>query len=119
MRNMDFAKRYFKKGCRGDDLNSCLLLGNIYLEMDNRQKSALEALKYFDYACSRKEGLACMQIGNMYLKGEGVQRNMKKSLRYFHKSCNTGFALGCEAEDGLKSNIKRRSVVSSEIFRCN
>lgn len=88
----------YTKACNLDKNNavdSCVKLGNAYLQGLFVNKDDDKGLELLEDACRIGSGEGCFYLGENYYYGNNVNKDQKLALEYFDKSCNYEYGPGC------------------------
>lgn len=86
--NLELSLAYFLKGCRLEDLNSCVGSGVIYENFRN----FIAAKKKYNKACKKDNGLGCYHLGIHYSRF----KNFKRGKQFLKLSCDLKNPQGCK-----------------------
>lgn len=98
-------------GCKGNNADSCISLGDFYKEekgdrssQREMQESYNKALEIYKKGCKAKNVASCEILGYIYLSGSRVPQNKtmsdiyyKEALHLNKKACDINIASGCES----------------------
>jgi hypothetical protein len=97
------ALQFFRKACKGGDIDGCLNAGKYFEEGINVKQDYAKAKEFYIRACDGGEAYACMLLGNFYRDGNAtIERDSRKAAHYFKKVCEYGYSEGCKQYDSLK-----------------
>lgn len=102
--NDSHALSAYERGCKADDLSSCVEAGT-YLQWEKFGEDYTQAARYFQKACDGKAYKGCWKLATLYHDGDGVAESHIRALKYRKLACDGGFAKGCYS---LGSDYGRR-----------
>jgi len=88
---------HFQLACRGDDVNGCTKLGQMYREGDGVSKDRAEAFRLFTKSCLNKDGEACAFAAIMISQGEAYASDARSARALVEKGCEYGYEPACGA----------------------
>ena len=91
------AAEQFEKTCDGGYIDSCSVLGIIYMDGQGVKQDYHKAAKLFEKACKGENAQGCYNLGFLYVKGQGVRQDYRIAKEYFGESCDLGHQNGCDA----------------------
>lgn len=81
--------------CERGSVQSCGLLGRMYLKAEGTKANYERAIPLLEKACGKDDGLACASLGLAYDTGKGVRTDSTRAVELYEKSCATGEVVGC------------------------
>lgn len=110
----------FKRGCKGNDMASCVALGDVYEQGEAIEKNDTVASFLYKQACDRKYDAGCLKLGKMQKAGRaGKIKASTEVIKAENASCDKGMGkacarLGSRYEDGV--NVKKNPVTARIYF---
>lgn len=110
----------FKRGCKGNDMASCVALGDVYEQGEAIEKNDIVASFLYKQACDRKYDAGCLKLGKMQKAGRaGKIKASTEVIKAENASCDKGMGkacarLGSRYEDGV--NVKKNPVTARIYF---
>lgn len=99
-KNLQKAKRYYKKSCKLKSGDGCQSLA----QMLTGEGNYTEAAKYYSEGCNFNNADACNDFALLFEKGKGVELNYRHARKYHAKACNLGNKKSCKSHAYLIRN---------------
>ena len=100
------ASEFYIKGCKNENVYSCIELGKLYVYGDGIKANSKKAKKLFKKACKKGYTGACYQLGRLYYQGgDGVKQNKRKAKAAFGSACTYGHDHACDMYRKLDNQL--------------
>ena len=77
------AAKHFEKTCDDGYIDSCSVLGMLYMDGQGVKQDYHKAAKLFEKACNGENIESCSVLGVLYESGEGVEQDYLKATELY------------------------------------